>query len=252
MQGAASAAATIILIRHGDRFDHASKELWQIRCSQLGIQLSDPPLSSTGHAQARSTAAALASAGVQHILASPYLRAIQTAQPLAHAIGVSIGIEDGLSELGHIPDSIIPPAQRFAYFPEIDVSYASLHHVLAPERDSAFPLLYFRRILSLAEKLQQVYAGKTVACFTHAASLALVAALTGCSVAEAGSFAPCGIFKLERDDATSCWRVSQHGRDNSGHCSQSSAATHPWSFSHSFAPEIVEARWQEAKRLGPL
>jgi hypothetical protein len=51
-------------------------------------------------------------------------------------------------------------------------------------------LLYFRRILRLAADIRRVYAGKTIACFSHAASVALVAELTGCSVADAGKFAP--------------------------------------------------------------
>jgi transcription factor C subunit 7 len=244
--------ATIYLIRHGDRFDYANKELWQRRCSQLGIEPSDPPLSFIGHAQARSVATVLAAAGVEYILASPYLRVLQTAQPSAHATGLPICVEDGLSELGHVPGSIPPAAQRFAYFPEVDIAYDSLHTALSPDRDAMYPLNYFRRILRLAEELERVYAGKTIACFSHAASVALVAALTGCSVAEAGSFAPCGIFKLVRGESAKLWAVEQHGGDNSGHCSLNSQTTYPWCFSKSFAPELVESRWLEAKRLGPL
>jgi broad specificity phosphatase PhoE len=247
-----SQASTIYLIRHGDRFDYANKELWRSRCSQLGMQPSDSPLSCLGHSQARYVAAALTGAGVERILSSPYLRVIQTAQPLAHATGIPISIEDGLSELGHSPGSIIPAEKRFAYFPEVDVAYASMHTVTAPERDASYPLLYFRRILSVAAQLQRAHDGKTIACFSHAASVALVAALTSCSVAEVGKFAPCGIFKLVRDDADAPWRVAQHGCDNSAHCGQSAATTIPWSFSDSFAPELVQARWLEANRLGPL
>ena len=216
------------------------------------MQPADSPLSSIGHSQARSVAAALAGAGVEHILSSPYLRVIQTAQPLAHATGIPISIEDGLSELGHMPGSIIPAEKRFAYFPEVDVAYTSLHTVSAPERDASHPLLYFRRILSMAAELQRAHEGKTIACFSHAASVALVAALTCSSVAEAGKFAPCGIFKLVRDEAKAPWRVAQHGCDNSGHCGETTATTYPWSFSDSFASELVEARWLEANRLGPL
>jgi len=103
----------------------------------------------------------------------------------------------------------------------------------------------------LAEELERVYAGKTIACFSHAASVALVAALTGCSVAEAGSFAPCGIFKLVRGESAKLWARGAARGDNSGHCSLNSQTTYPWCFSKSFAPELVELRWIEAKRLGP-
>jgi broad specificity phosphatase PhoE len=247
-----SRPSVIYLIRHGDRFDYANKELWRSRCSQFGFQQSDPPLSAIGHAQAKSTAAVLASAGVEHILASPYLRVIQTAQPLAHATGVAISIEEGLAELGHAPGSIIAAAQRFAYFPEVDVSYTSLHTVMSPERDETHPLPYFRRILRLAADIRRVYAGKTIACFSHAASIALVAELTGCTIAEAGKFAPCGIFKLTCEHAAQPWAVSLHGGDNSAHCTQNAATTYPWCFSNSFDPSLVEQRWLEAKKLGPL
>ena len=249
-----SQTTTIFLIRHGDRFDYANKELWK-RSLPLGLNPHDSPLSSVGHAQARSVATALASAGVERILASPYLRVIQTAQPLAHATGIPISIEDGLSELGHEPGSVVPAQQRFAYFPEIDITYSPLHTVSAPERVSSFPLLYFRRILSMAAQLQRVHDGKTIACFSHAASVALVAALTCSSVSEAGRFAPCGIFKLVKDGTASSWRIEQHGGDNSSHCSQNTTATFPWCFSDSQDPEVrknFEACWLEAKRLGPL
>ena len=247
-----SQAATIYLIRHGDRFDYANRELWRNRCSQLGLEPSDPPLSAIGHSQARCVAAALASAGIERIFASPYLRVIQTAQPLAHATGIPICIEDGLAELGHAPGSIVPAAHRFPYFPEIDITYAPMHTVLAPERDHSYPLLYFRRILSLGRELRRLQDGQTVACFSHAASVALVAELTSCSIADAGKFAPCGIFKLVRDQVTKSWTVAAAGADNSGHCDQNAATTYPWGFSNSFAAEVVEARWLEAKRLGPL
>jgi len=249
---------TIYLIRHGDRFDYANQELWRSACSQLGIERSDPPLSPIGHAQARSAAAALAEARVERILVSPYLRTIQTAQPLAHATGVPISVEDGLSELGHTPGSIVPASQRFPYFPEIDLAYTPLHTVAAPERDAAHPLLYFRRILSMASHLERVYAGKTLACFSHAASIALVAALTGCGISQVGKFAPCGIFKLVSAGASASggagrsWVVEQHGGDNSGHCTHNAPTTYPWGFSNSFPPELVEARWAEAKQLPPL
>jgi broad specificity phosphatase PhoE len=182
---------------------------------------------------------------------------IQTAHPLAHATGIPISIEDGLSELGHVPGSIVPAQQRFAYFPEIDITYSPLHTVPVPERDSSSPstplfLPYFRRILSTAAQLQRVHDGKTIACFSHAASVALVAALTCSSVAEAGRFAPCGIFKLVKDGTATSWRVEQHGGDNSSHCSQNTTTTFPWCFSDSHDPEVVEACWLEAKRLGPL
>ena len=47
-----------------------------------------------------------------------------------------------------------------------------------------------------------------VACFSHAASVALVAALLNCdTLAEAGAFAPCGVFRLVTEDGGDSWSV---------------------------------------------
>ncbi|CAE8624700.1 unnamed protein product [Polarella glacialis] len=206
-----------------------------------------PPI---GHAQARAAALALAGEGIEVILSSPYLRTLQTAQPLAHASGLSIKLEDGLSELGHAPDIIEAAASRFGYFPEIDLSYTSLHSVEVSERDEQYPLLYLRKILRLAQQLPQKCAGQTVACFSHAASVAMVAALTDVTLLEAGKFAPCGIFKLVCEEGATVWTIVQHGSDNSAHCKDDASTTYPWGFSDSFQDsDQIEQLWLEAKRL---
>ena len=90
---------TIILIRHGARYDYADQKRWKERCEALALEPSDPPLSALGHRQARETAAAVAELPrfdwekPDLILASPYLRVLQTAQPLAHALGLPIMVE---------------------------------------------------------------------------------------------------------------------------------------------------------------
>ena len=50
---------TIILIRHGARYDYADQKRWKERCEALALEPSDPPLSALGHRQARETAAAV-------------------------------------------------------------------------------------------------------------------------------------------------------------------------------------------------
>ena len=50
----------------------------------------DPKLTPLGHAQAEAAAAALAGAGITRILVSPYTRALQTAAPVARALGVPV------------------------------------------------------------------------------------------------------------------------------------------------------------------
>merc|ERR1712070_447924 len=105
------------------------------------------------------------------------------------------------------------------------------------------------------------FAGKCVVCFSHAASLAFVAALTGRSLLDAGTFAPAGIFKLVSHDGTS-WALEAHGGDNSGHVLRNDPNTFPWGFQHCFksyhdectgaeitTEEQTESAWEQAKAV---
>ena len=89
----ARARTTVLLVRHGARYDYANKQQWRDRCARHGHEPSDPPLSALGHEQARETAVALARENPGLILASPYYRVLQTAQPLAHALNVPICVD---------------------------------------------------------------------------------------------------------------------------------------------------------------
>ena len=143
------------------------------------MQVADPPLSPLGHEQARATAAALADQGIDLILSSPYCRVIQTCQPLAQATGLPVCIEDGLAEFAHHPGTIQPSAARVAYFPEVDEDYVPMHRTTTPAGGAETDCEYMRRMLLMARLVPHHHAGKTVAMFSHAASVALVAALTG-------------------------------------------------------------------------
>lgn len=251
---------TVFLVRHGARFDFANKEQWRATCARLGHEVSDPSLSALGHAQARDTAAALASEGVQHILVSPYLRVIQTAQPLAHACSLPLCVEEGLAELAYSPGAVPSGAQRVAYFPEVDDAYMPIHPAVQPGPDGIEDnLCYLRRMLRLAIELPRRFPCGIVACFSHAASVALIAALTRSESLDAvGTFAPCGIWKVVTDDEGATWRVEQRGEDNSRHVTENAPSTFPWGFRHSetttaakTTPAEWEALWREAVRLGP-
>ena len=250
---------TVFLVRHAARFDFANKAEWRKTCERLGLEASDPALSALGHAQARETAAALAGEGVQHILVSPYLRVIQTAQPLAHACNLPLCIEEGLAELAYSPSAVPTACARIAYFPEVDDQYAPMHPPVRAPQCVESNLDYLRRMLHVAASLSQRFPGSTVACFSHAASVALVAALTRSETLDSiGTFAPCGIWKLVTDDGGRCWRVEKRGDDNSGHVSENAASTFPWGFRHSAtttaaktSPAQWEETWKEAVRLGP-
>jgi broad specificity phosphatase PhoE len=70
-------------------------------------------------------------------------------------------------------------------------------------------------MLFLARELSSpAFEGETIVCVSHAATLALVAALTeSATLAAVGKLAPCGVCKLVREGGV--WRVVQEGHDNS-------------------------------------
>jgi broad specificity phosphatase PhoE len=233
--------------------------------------VTDPPLSSLGHRQALETAEYLQRTtstnkiDVDAILVSPYLRAIQTAYPTSEALkNAGIGcdtttnvepsphlpllIEDGLSESHATGMECMPsPIERFTYFPTVDPEYESLLRIRPNDDDAtstttsvcrrtgmpceSFPSGYVRRMERFASALENAYAGKTIILFSHAASLALVAALTRCSLRDM-KFAPCGIYELVRhvDDVNGPWTLASDGGCNATHVTENSSTTYPWGF----------------------
>jgi len=260
---------TLFLIRHGDRYDFANKQIWRTACEEYGFEERDPPLSALGHEQARDAAAVLSKESLDLILVSPYLRVLQTAQPLAHAIGLPMNVEEGLSETAHVLGMLPSAGQRFQYFPETNIAYESILKVEATGEDAhsrayeLFPQDYLKRLVKFAKLIPKHFVGKRVAMFSHAASVALVAALTGTKLLDAGVFAPAGIFKLVSHDDGTCWTLEAHGGDNSAHIKKNNPKTFPWGFTHVHdfhgssvkkeddakivvTSEMIEQWWEEA------
>ena len=176
------AATVLFLVRHGDRFDYgAGKAAWKDRCKRQRIEPSDPPLSALGHAQAREVASRLAkeAPSIQHLLVSPYLRALQTAQPLAHLTSLPLCVDQALAEAHQKPAAILAgTATRAAYLPEISESYQPIMPTVVVAESGAEPgveprLEHLRRMLYLARELSaERFRGQSIACFTHAARCA--------------------------------------------------------------------------------
>jgi broad specificity phosphatase PhoE len=97
----------------------------------------DPPLSAHGIYQALALVGQLRGQGIGQIFCSPQLRALQTAQPLAQALGLGIQVEFGLREWLHpewstaLP-ATLPPALNPAPI-KTATSYGSLFHPQYPE-----------------------------------------------------------------------------------------------------------------------
>jgi len=110
----------IWICRHGNRIDFVDPT-W------VGY---DPYLSPDGILQAEATGRRLKRETIHHIFASPFLRAVQTANCIAEELDLEIKIEYGFSEwlnadwFDEIPQCI-PMEELVKRFPRVNASYVS-------------------------------------------------------------------------------------------------------------------------------
>jgi broad specificity phosphatase PhoE len=81
-------------------------------------QGSDPDLSEEGIEQAKRLPDALASFPITRLVSSPQRRSVQTAQPVADALGLTVEIDERLAEYDRDMEHYIPVEQIAAEFPE--------------------------------------------------------------------------------------------------------------------------------------
>jgi broad specificity phosphatase PhoE len=117
---------TIWLCRHGIRMDTVDPS-WG---AQHPDTVHNPPLAPQGVMQARQTGVRLDGEGIQHLFASPFLRAVETAHYMADTLRMPIKIEHGVFEwlnpewFDQVPD-LIPSGDLAQRFPRIDLDYTS-------------------------------------------------------------------------------------------------------------------------------
>jgi probable phosphoglycerate mutase len=90
-------------------------------------QGSDPDLSADGIEQAKRLPDALARFPISRLVSSPQRRSVQTAQPVADALGLPIDIDDRIAEYDRDMAHYIPIEQIAAEFPEELARLASGH-----------------------------------------------------------------------------------------------------------------------------
>ena len=255
----------VFICRHGDREDYDVERghSWRTTASSLasktGQCVKDPPISALGHEQARETGKFFEAVmktltpTTIRIMSSPYLRCIQTATPTSQALGIPIGVEEGLAE-SHFAQEYLPTVeQRWSYFPHLDLTYNRLYmppanddtHVQTGGPCESFPDGYFRRMLAFAhiftDFVRNCKAGDAIIMFSHAASVALVAALLG-EDSIPWKLAPCGVFSLEYSFDDDAWSLAQGSNGDNQHVSSRSLGTMAWGFS-----DELETRWLPIK-----
>jgi glucosyl-3-phosphoglycerate phosphatase len=78
----------MILLRHGQ-----SEFNLHFSATRRDPGILDPRLTELGHSQAQEAAGQLVGQGIERIIVSPYTRALQTARPVAAALGLTVTID---------------------------------------------------------------------------------------------------------------------------------------------------------------
>ena len=149
-------SSTVWIARHGNRLDFVNPEWFDTATRRY-----DPPLSEDGLIQAQELGKRLKNENITHIIASPFLRTIQTANEVANIIDLPIKLEAGLGEW-HNPDwmtetpEIHPSDFLLSEYPHIDWSYQSLIIPEYPESEAKV----HQRTAATVQKLVAKFSGE--------------------------------------------------------------------------------------------
>ncbi len=140
----------ILVIRHGQPHDE----------SESGGE-GDPPLSELGLQQAQAIGDLLAREHIDHVVASPMLRAHQTALPLCAHLGLDAELDDDLKEAGWQAGAYMRSEENMDFFKK-KIS-RDPDYLYRPEGKQAFN----ERVMRAFTKARDSYPGKNVAIFCH-------------------------------------------------------------------------------------
>ncbi|BAQ59937.1 expressed protein [Geminocystis sp. NIES-3708] len=142
---------TLWIVRHGNRFDFVYPQWFE-----TALRRYDPPLSFDGKIQVQELALKLYNEPINHIIASPFLRTIQTADILGEKLDLNIKLEAGLGEwhnrdwMTEIP--VIHPREELEnIYPRIDWNYRSQIIPKYPETE-LMALIRMKQITQLLTK----------------------------------------------------------------------------------------------------
>jgi broad specificity phosphatase PhoE len=99
----------MILVRHG-------QSEWNVVFNRTRIDpnIPDPPLTAEGRRQAEAAAQVLARSGIERLLVSPYVRALETAEIIAARTGIAMAVEPMVRERAAFSCDIGTPRSRLA------------------------------------------------------------------------------------------------------------------------------------------
>jgi broad specificity phosphatase PhoE len=193
------ASRRIFLARHGNRQDFVDPD-WLASADEPY----DPPLSADGVDQARSLGVRLTGEGIASIVASPFLRTIQTAHHANEALGVPIFIEPGFGEF--LPETTFERLPRLraietlrAEYPMLGDGYVAAWVQRYPETSEQLIERTQRTLEALLDKLPG-----TLLVVSHAASVCAMALID--PAVKCVECPLCALFCLDYDGSR--WTLS--------------------------------------------
>lgn len=194
----------VFLARHGNRQDFVDPS-WV----DAADEPYDPPLSADGVEQARRLGQRLRGEGIRAIVASPFLRTVQTAHHANEALSVPIYVEPGFGEFLH--QRSFDRAPRLRALAELRGQYPALADgyvaACAQRYPETHPELVERAQRALEALLDQLPG--TLLVVSHAASVCAMAMID--RDVKSLECPLCALFCLEHDGAR--WRLSSPEAD---------------------------------------
>jgi len=124
----------------------------------------DPTLSALGRDQARHLARWLAGEAIDVLYTSPLRRAVETAEAVASASGLTMFVEDDLAEFDHGASAYVPFEEFKEARPEV---YAAMRAGRVDAYGLAEPDAFRARAVAAVERIVTAHAGQTVAAIVH-------------------------------------------------------------------------------------
>jgi len=220
------------VVRHGYRIDFSDPH-WR----ETAEHPDNPPLAPIGFEQAAETAERLKDENIDYIIASPFLRTVQTANQIAKKLGKKVQLETGLSEYLSVKD--------FNCMPELDDPHDLVkdYPFVNPESGHMVSPAYPEDWVALTERVNKALSGiiekygTNILIISHGSPIkSLFQTLVGYDGEEYPSMCSVSQFRYESGQ----WTMDVH--DDSAHL------THPDTTRKAFYRE----RWADLSKVEEL
>jgi len=200
---------TIYIIRHGDRMDRgvdAESKAWQ----EKNPGEEDTPISYIGREQAKQNAELLMKeidVSNTILIASPWIRCMQTALPFATASKLKMRLDSAVGEGAEFrthdaPDNSVRPEFKDI----VDRSYSKL-------LEGKIPDINMKNVADALEKRYGFKEGRTIVFFSHAdPCIYLAAALSNVGTEHINVASACSMWTLKQYKEKSPYKIVRNGR----------------------------------------